>query len=305
MIKLEIKQYTTLIIGLIVGVLLIAGVVAPVIANVSSDNGGGGETVTYRNDSGTSDNYYITLDENSSYTVEVGDVNPEYNWPDLNVTDLNTGTVHYLSETSSAIYGSNLDDISVVGRGGAYLFIYGEQSGTSVTVSGTSVTFQGEETAVMQDALLLSYDESGSYVLSYTDEWYNMPYLNEDSIVYMYVGTYDEPYGTHDIVIKGSSKANTVVIDDVESDSAEFIMEDNRLVGVTVILNDQPTDIRFDEQYDYMGNLEIFAPVEVTIGSGSGSSGLSPTLSTLLSVIPLVLTVGLVIGAIGFLRMKN
>lgn len=40
-------------------------------------------------------------------------------------------------------------------------------------------------------------------------------------------------------------------------------------------------------------------------GGGSGGSGLSPTLRTMLSVIPLILTVGLVIGAIGYLRFKE
>ena len=49
----------------------------------------------------------------------------------------------------------------------------------------------------------------------------------------------------------------------------------------------------------------FIVPVSITTQSGSGSSSLSPTISSLLSVIPLLLTVGLVIGAIGFLRMKN
>lgn len=304
-----LNDISTKIITLSVCAVMVVAFAVPVIASLNG-GGGGGETVTYRNDGGTFNSYFITLDENSSYTVEVGDVNPEYDWPDLNVTDLNTGAVHYVAEPNDVIWGNNLNErIFVVGNQGTYFFRYSDwaqsSEGTGVIVSGTSATFQGEETAVMQDAMMLGYDESGSYVLSYTDEWTYMPYLNEDSIVYMWIQPNDDPYGYHDIIIKGSSKANTVVIDDAESDSAEFILEDNRLVGVTVTLDGQPTSIRFDEQYDYMGNLEIFAPIEVTIGSGSGSSGLDGTLGTLVSVIPLLMVVGLVTVAVAMFVRKD
>ena len=47
-------------------------------------------------------------------------------------------------------------------------------------------------------------------------------------------------------------------------------------------------------------------PAKVSVDDGgSGGSGLSPTLKTMLTVIPLILTVGLVIGAIGYLRFKE
>ena len=44
---MQVNKFVTMTVGLIVGVLLIAGVVAPVIANVSSDNGGGGQWIGY------------------------------------------------------------------------------------------------------------------------------------------------------------------------------------------------------------------------------------------------------------------
>lgn len=44
---------------------------------------------------------------------------------------------------------------------------------------------------------------------------------------------------------------------------------------------------------------------EVIANSGSGESNDLGVISTLLSVIPLILTVGLVIGAVSFLRIKQ
>lgn len=56
------------------------------------------------------------------------------------------------------------------------------------------------------------------------------------------------------------------------------------------------------DSYDY-----AIVPYRVsTIDDGSGGgSGLSPTLKTVLSVIPLVTVVGIVLGTVGYLRMKN
>lgn len=51
----------------------------------------------------------------------------------------------------------------------------------------------------------------------------------------------------------------------------------------------------------------MIAPVsfEYEAGGSGGSGGLSPTLTAILSIVPLLMTVGLVIAAVGYLRMKN
>ena len=71
-------------------------------------------------------------------------------------------------------------------------------------------------------------------------------------------------------------------------------MDGNSLTGLNWTVGDKTVNA-----------MVIVAPIEITAGSGSGGSGLSPTLTTILSVIPLILTVGLVIGAIGYLRFRE
>lgn len=75
------------------------------------------------------------------------------------------------------------------------------------------------------------------------------------------------------------------------------------------------TDGKLDLIYDYDTmdtdpvQVNFLVPAEITVGSGSGSgegnSGLSPTLTTLLSVIPLITVIGIIIGVIGYLRFKE
>ena len=60
---MDIKQYTTLAVGLVVGVLLIAGVVAPVIANVSGNSDDSGTSgVSYKEYTNTGDVYLMEPD---------------------------------------------------------------------------------------------------------------------------------------------------------------------------------------------------------------------------------------------------
>lgn len=58
-------------IALIIGVVLIAGVVAPVIADVSSDNGGSA-TTTLRNDSGDTNYYFKPVTQDTSIRLVSG-----------------------------------------------------------------------------------------------------------------------------------------------------------------------------------------------------------------------------------------
>lgn len=75
------------------------------------------------------------------------------------------------------------------------------------------------------------------------------------------------------------------------------------------------TDGKLDLIYDwdtmdiYPIPVSFLVPAEITVesgsGSGEGNSSLSPTLTTLLSVIPLITVIGIIIGVIGYLRFKE
>lgn len=87
------------------------------------------------------------------------------------------------------------------------------------------------------------------------------------------------------------------------------------LTGLTISTQDKSFSIPIgysndetstDDLYESVGG-DVFAVGLIGSNSGGGGSGsaVSPTLSTLLSVIPLLMIVGLVIGAIAFFKMRS
>lgn len=96
--------------------------------------------------------------------------------------------------------------------------------------------------------------------------------------------------------------------------TSSYVVENGKYTGVNIkgtydSLYDLDKDFAFGTTYtesdsDYE-EIFAFAIGPIDNGGGSGGSGLSPTLKTILSVIPLILTVGLVLGAVTYLRMKN
>lgn len=326
---MDIKQYTTLTIGLIVGVLLIVGVVAPVIANMSSDNGGSGETVTYRNDSGDLNFYYRSIGSiasDDSFTMF-----PVYD-------DLSVGTYPEGSETPT--YWNPLQDIMLfeesVFMNKVYMgknqsthtayFNYNNASQKGNTLNYYDGQFHiplGSGTVVMTpipDVAYFSWYE-GDYVMSApSDESGELPskYVDRSSEIYLKgAGPQDE----FKFCITGSADDPHCMIYDNQEysvcDNVSFNIENDVLRSILITVQDVEYTIwvsytmeEAESVIDWDSDIDGYScivPTTVTVshGSGSGSSGLSPTLTTILSVIPLVLTVGLVIGAIGFLRMKN
>lgn len=115
-----------------------------------------------------------------------------------------------------------------------------------------------------------------------------------------------------DMYVVGTVSDNSAWIEDNEgeltyTDTATFTIEDGIATTVSVTVDGNTYNVPLpgnDDEVSYYGYVLVL-PVSVYEGGDSEGSGLSPTLTTILSVIPLILTVGLVIGAIGFLRIRN
>lgn len=309
---MDVKQYTMMAVGLIVGVLLISGVVAPVIANVSSDDGdsSSSDPVTYTNSAG--DAYYSIAGSSSSmtyYPVELG----KWSLESSSVADREVYDSRLIFIGEGVTVGANPVLISNIPT---FRVSHGEESysAMSVSLNGTTLSFldTNSNQTVSIPNIVYYADPNGDYVDTrdhYSASLTSAYATSESRIVYaIELSTYPD----YLITIFGTVGNNEVSIEkydgesviDSISDSAVFTIVDGELSTFALTINgsEYVYDVNLNEDDGFIDICLL--PVTVTEGSGGGS-GLSPTLKTMLSVIPLILTVGLVIGAIGFLRMKN
>ena len=309
---MDVKNFVTMSIALIIGVVLIAGVVAPVIADVSDDSGSGsGET--YINTGDTKYTFTDATTRLSIYPYVGGSNEGGYSFEPESVAD-RTG---YLGEAmfytedgrNGEIY---TEDSPVI----LCIYINGgdEWYADQVDIVGTNLTFtpNGETTAVTIPISMIENPNGNAVVVALLGDGYlgETFYANANSRVICAVSVRTGSSSGCDILISGTVGNNTATLVDGSPDitsvgqSAVFTIEDNQITGITVTVNGNEYDvsIALPDDSSQTALVEMILPVDVTDGSGSGISG---TLATILSVIPLILTVGLVIGAIGFLRMKN
>lgn len=192
----------------------------------------------------------------------------------------------------------------------------GGYTATSMTISGTTLSFLDKDsnTRVTLQNVGFYADPNGDYVDTSDIEEQKPASLYATSKSPILYYAWLEDYNDYSITIMGTVESNTVSVHkDYDEGSpaietiggpAIFTIEDGQLSTVTVKING--SDYTFDANISENdgGVMACILPVTVSEG-GSGGSGLSPTLKTMLSVIPLILTVGLVIGAIGYLRFKE
>lgn len=299
---MEIKQYIMMAVGLIVGVLLIAGVVAPVISDVSSDDDGAGETYSnpapylrYAYAEGTIPDFSIDFSMTQS-SITIGE--QEYA-PDL-----------------SGIDPTDPDSVSV-----AYVMVYADESKTLMQVEGYGLLVVQDGSANVVIAGMSGNITCASGTISVVTDIVSTPYTF-DAPSWCYYADPDGDYGRYDVY----DIRDGIYVDDSPICAYGFLDDDSERIQVYndgYHTSDPHAVPRTLEQHKSVdGNsltgltwtvgdktvkaMVLIAPIEITEGSGSGGgSGLSPTLKTMLSVIPLILTVGLVIGAIGYLRFKE
>lgn len=371
---INIKQYTTVIIGLVVAVVLVAGLMVPVISSVVGGGGGDGGS-TYVNE-GT---YYKSPTEGENHSIIITN-SVEYESEERLADYTGTVTVSYdgatiITETyerkemvseipepvnipilfGSAtveaqpgvmatqhygfilciMYTPYMDeyDYSIYGVGGNAKII----SYYSVEVGGQIIQSRVVDESLVDESLEFTIEgdtfmspEVGSTAVPgvqihicddgdmvYTEN----PVFSADSDVMM--ACYDEVYryvNPADWDGYGLYASYKGELDEMNVSNMTYVSNSN-LLGL-VSLSDPVITTS-----DYNGALKLdsitmtalfeddsertfttkglIVPKEVQIdGAGSGSD-ISPTLASLISVIPLITVIGIVIGAVGYLRMKN
>ena len=302
-------------IALIIGVLLIAGVVTPVIANVSDDSGSGsGETFTNEGPSylsattpSTSVTFYPV--SNYQYSTQPDSVadRPVYDAPLYILATDYAYTILVSTRSGSWYFDVSSSDDSVWSG-------YADM----ITLSGTTLIFtpRGGGTEVTQNDIIYYSTETGDYACV-LDMSPDLPenktfFANNDTPVYCFGRYASDAFSSSpaSFVINGTVGSNTLTVTGAEadSDSADITITDNQISSISFSIESvnillDPASIDGSAVDDNLWSFCLVLPVEVS-GSGSGS-GIPQTLSTTLSVIPLVLTVGLVLGAVTYLRMKN
>lgn len=313
--ELNIKSFILMAVTLVIGVLLIAGVVTPVIADVSSNGDGEGSGETYTNEGhgflsktsqSTSVTYYpVSANKYSTQPDSVAD-RPLYDAPLFILAKEATYRIMVLEEVGGPAYFQ----IFLIHQS-----VEPPVMADTLTISGTTLTFtpRGESTAVTKSNIMYYPTETGNYTyvtgkfLGDAPPTYGTYFALNNTPLYCFGFYTSESFsrGAASFVISGTLGSNTLTVygEDTHSDSAEITLTDDQITDVSFTI--ATADISINPASLDDTNLRMFymvLPVEV---GGSGGSGMSSTLTTVLSVIPLVLTVGLVLGAVTYLRMKN
>lgn len=282
------------------------------------DSGSSGETYT---NEGTV--YYKAPTESTSFT---------YHYASRNAYYLEEDGEWYTIDSGLHVFSQSKGEIGIFASSGFFSVRIPEVAHqlhpTAIDVNGSTMSFTNpddDQTYEVSDIVLYQYP-TGEYVDVLADNPANPTFYASQS---SYIACYWSAGGWEDATFLGTQnnisvistwydEANsTIVINDVIIPPISYVSSDNQLKYIVATYNDDPPvslahiiDPNFDveeipEDMELGSEISIcILPVEVTVG-GSGSGGLSPTLTTILSVIPLVLTVGLVLGAVAFIRMKN
>lgn len=343
---MDTKKFVTMAVGIIVAVVLVAGLMVPVISSLSSDNGGedrpeyintgqvyfkpvGSETITFTIGSSTDEDFgttLITLSINDGEPITIG---PEWVsessfdslfYPLLTFTQ--NGKMGVEGILFNGLFG-NMDSEYFESFGGAgylriiegeeqfnYYYMFDEEYSSSPTrtiqITNGVVTYDFTDSIDAKYNLVLSDSEVGATSVLATGN--AKVYSDDPTIFFGCVGNptvEDEPGTGGKIVVDPSLLAFDFDITNAGTDA--------RIYGGgsdSAVLEIDSSES--DGLYTYSGatingeglNGRVIVPITVGGSSGEGS-GLSPTLTTLLSVIPLITVVGIVIGMIGYLRFKE
>lgn len=271
----------------------ITSFIVPVTVTVSEETGG-----DYRNDTGDYNTYYEKMESSFIATVELDGGDPKVYIGDNEVA------------CSSGIpFTGKGFKIGVTTNSGTLYFQYGTGRYSDVQYEADEDTMYLYRQDISNQAsdLLWRVTSEGDYVFSETDDGSAEIYLTEDSEVYL-MGAIGDGY---EFYIIGTPKENKVYISEVNARSGEyteigsavFNFDEYLLESVTLTDEGDEIEITFSGSEDgilYGG----IVPVSVSTGSGGGGSGgLSPTLVTVLSIIPIMVLVGLVLMAVRSMKV--
>lgn len=311
--ELNTRSFMIMAVTLVVGIVLITGVVAPVIGNVSSSGGGDNSGESFTNeghgflsatDQSTSVTFYpVSANKYSTDPDSVAD-RPLYDAPLFILANEDTYRIMVLEEVG----------------GPSYFQVFSMDQGTPVTadmltLSGTTLTFtpRGESTAVTKSNIIYYSSETGNYTyvtekfLGDAPPTYGTYFALNNTPLYCF-GLYPSQsfsQGAATFVISGTPATNTVTVygADTHSDSAEITITDDQITDISFSIATIDISLNPGSLDENLFMFYMVLPVEV--GGSDGGSDVPEYLSSLLSVIPLLMIVGLILGVVAFLRMKN
>lgn len=313
---MQVNKFVTMTVGLIVGVLLISGVVAPVIANVTDSGDSGGIS---EDDIGSEFQRYSKVTDSTNVSI----------WPYFDNSSNKFGYSYQdpAEHPESVIYSEeaqiycNNCFIGMDASGGSghktakWMVAFSEEyhSTDPVVIQNGTISVSGWDLPLGNP--LFYPDSDGEYVSfrSVAEETYLDTSMSESTEIFSMIMAIDSTtYETGYISVSGTIGNNTIstLMEVTHGNSVTFTLDDGMVTGVELSFDGEDVNLLKDDgfaatagNYEFL-LIDVFVPIGSDGSDGSGS-GISPTLVTILSVIPLVLTVGLVIGAIGFLRFKN
>ena len=317
---MNMKNYIVAIVSLAVAIILTVGVLVPVI----NDSVGSGSGTGYTN---TGDYYYktpvdgeqhtivitkdgtnavITFDDEPFKTIAMGNegwvlpifFNDENPWMGVIYYEL------YLDYNDPTQFDSD----PILSIGGSSI-----STSRTVTINGDKATLDGNSYEYDIDLYIAP---TGDYV--YSDQ----PVVTDDSTFYLIDGVFTRSVKTDltdgiDMNISYMAKNSDLTFPTLEKIVAEKdiygvstdYLEADSVTVTSVNTTDQNGAVKIngidmtvtwdDNSTEDVTFTHLVVPVNV--GSGSGSSGgISPTLASMLSVIPLIVVVGLIVGTVGY-----
>lgn len=281
---MDVKQYTMMAVGLVVGVLLIAGVVAPVIANVSSNGGGGGgeDTVTRTNVMGnmgdlpfsyankdTAITYYL-LDDGWGTSLSSETV---YMDEDVDIyTDnecLNAYVYSANNEYGFEVWVASTDEVFLI---------------SELSIEGTTASFTPLPTQENPNPQKMSFegvtfytDPNGDYLNVFSKDGYN-PYLSKDSKFCIQLDI-DLDGDSGVLVIQGTSGDNSIwVLQGSEyiqsiSESAVITTDGGKIDSISLSVNGIEYSYSADYGSENPGRFDkIILPQTVTFSEEEAES---------------------------------
>lgn len=310
---MEVKNFVMMAVTLIIGVVLVAGVLTPVIAdNIGSENSGSGESgETYTNEG--EDRYTIPNNNTrlsyypcypSSYSLEPPSV------PDRGIYN----NLMVFTGVDENLMVQPMTEI----EGDTYFGIWiGEEAYTAdrVEVIGKNLTFTDRVThESVSTPITLCTNPNGEYVsvVFYDHDSDAMivstAYANTNTPITCTIVMNTGSDGGCYVGIEGTISNNSVTLIDSSEDvetvgkSAVFTITDNQITAITLKINgvDHTCEMTADQSSEAGYVESCILPVEVSERSGSG--GVSQTLASFLTVIPILVIVGLVLMAVTMFR---
>lgn len=331
---MDVKNFVTMSIALIIGVVLIAGVVTPVIADVSSDSGDSGSGVETDI---TGYDRYAKVTQSTDVTIyPYFDNDTElfgYSYTDPFESD---AQIHILYGGGMVISDGWMMGMGASGSAsdmvaywslsweGAHYFIYELHLTGNSTIATGYLGYTDTQVTLDLPASIYYPSPDGQFVSpvkgdGYTEPYTYLPfYANSNSEVVCMISCEDSEDLYWNMYAVGTISDNTAWLRSFEevpyTDSMAFTIEDGIVTGATVTVDGNTFDVTLPSQWEEDGEtstiptgygLIALLPVSVYEGGGSGGSGMSSTLTTVLSIIPLIMVVGLVISAVAFIRFKE